>query len=82
MNRQDKTETVQPFDPLDYEELHRNLKTIATLISGIGWRRSIGCSDDPDALALFKLAQMLEEEARKAEKFFHAVRIHYKGGEA
>ena len=37
MNIQHKPEAHESFDPLDYEELHRNLYTISTLIRGMGW---------------------------------------------
>ena len=79
MNTQHRPEAHESFDPLDYEELHRNLYTISTLIRGMGWGLSVGCSDDPDAMALFKLAQMVEEEAKQAERFFNEARNYCKG---
>ena len=66
-----KTGVTETFDPYEYEEIPHNLRIIATLLSGLGWRQAIGHQNNPEAEAIFKLMEMLETEARQVEKFFN-----------
>ena len=74
-----KTPITENFNPLDYESIHQNLQAAAALLDGMAWRQSAGEHNEPMALALFKLADEVAVEAKRAEKFFNETHKFYKG---
>ena len=66
-----KTPITKNFNPLPYEEIHRNLDAIFGLLEGMAWWEAAGDKDDPKVASLFKLADMVAVEAERAKKFFN-----------
>ena len=73
-----KTPITENFNPLDYEAIHQNLRAVAALLDGMAWRQSAGEHNETIAAGLFKLADEVADEAKRAEVFFNEAWEFYK----
>ena len=73
-----KTPITENFNPLDYEAIHQNLCAVAKRIEGMASWHIAMAVDTEAGKALYKLADEVADEAKRAEVFFNEAWEFYK----